>query len=353
MRRNIQKKKGKKLIFIILILLILIIACGSFAYFKIYKNENKSNEEVQTASEPNEEKKVEEKKINIYSGNDRPIAVMIDNVQGAFPQAGLNDAYVVYEIIVEGGQTRLMALFKGADLELIGPVRSSRHYFLDYAMENDAIYTHYGWSPNAQSDIKKYGINNINGLVTSSGVFWRTNEKNAPHNAVINTKNILKTAKSYGYRTESNEESVLNYVTDEVLLEDGKNAETIEIPYSTSYKVTYKYDKETGRYTRSTKNSVQKDWTTGKEVTTKNIIITFASNYSLSDGTSKGRQDLNNIGTLDGYYITNGKAIKITCEKKSRTEKTIYKDIEGNEIEVNDGNTYIQICPLKANVTIK
>lgn len=352
MRRKVQKKKRKKIFLVNLILFILIVTCGSIAYFKLYKNNDETNIDVPTVSKV-EGKKPEEKKIKIYSGKDRPIAVMIDNVEGAFPQAGLNDAYMVYEIIVEGGQTRLMALFKGADLELIGPVRSSRHYFLDYAMENDAIYTHYGWSPKAQSDISKYGINNINGLVTGSDVFWRTNEKYAPHNAVISTKNILNAAKKYGYRTESDEESVLNYVSNEVLLENGQKAETVVIPYSASYAVTYKYDKKTGKYSRSTKNSVQKDWTTGKEVTTKNIIVTFASNYSLSDGSSKGRQDLNNVGTLEGYYITNGKAIKITCEKKSRKEKTIYKDLEGNEIEVNDGNTFVQICPLNANVTIK
>ena len=61
---------------------------------------------------------------------------------------------MVYEAIAEGGETRLMAMFKGVDVEQIGPVRSSRHYFLDYAMENDAIYVHFGWSPQAQSDIK-------------------------------------------------------------------------------------------------------------------------------------------------------------------------------------------------------
>ena len=59
----------------------------------------------------------------------------------------------------------------------------------------------------------------------------------------------------------------------------------------------------------------------------------------------------NNKGT--GYYITNGKAIKITCEKTSRSAQTVYKDLDGNEIKVNDGNTYVQICPINAKVTIE
>ena len=72
---------------------------------------------------------------------------MIDNHLDALPQAGLNKAYIVYEMIVEGGETRLMALFKDRDLEKIGPIRSSRHYFLDYALENDAIYVHFRLEP--------------------------------------------------------------------------------------------------------------------------------------------------------------------------------------------------------------
>ena len=39
------------------------------------------------------------------------------------------------------------ALFKSENVDVVGPVRSARHYFLDYALENDAIYVHFGWSP--------------------------------------------------------------------------------------------------------------------------------------------------------------------------------------------------------------
>ena len=62
---------------------------------------------------------------------------------------------------------------------------------------------------------------------------------------------------------------------------------------------------------------------------------------------------MDNVDTLDGYYITNGKAIEITCEKKSRSGQTVYKDMEGNEIEVNDGKTFIQICTINADVEFK
>ena len=288
---------------------------------------------------------VEENKVKIYSGKDRPIAVMIDNHNLAWPQAGLNDAYMVYEIVVEGGETRLMALFKGKDIEKIGPVRSSRHYFLDYAMENDAIYVHFGWSPQAQSDISKYKINNINGISEDGTTFWRVKDKSAPHNAVTSTKKIMESAKSKKYRTTSTSSSVLNYVTDEILLEDGIEANEVTIPHSQLQTVKYEYDSEQKVYKRYARNKEQKDWTTQNAITTKNIIITFCDNYELTDSENKGR--------FDGYYITNGKAIKIKCIKESRNEKTKYEDLEGNEIKVNDGNTFVNICPKNADVTIE
>ena len=118
--------------------------------------------------------------------------------------------------------------------------------------------------------------------------------------------------------------------------------------------VTYKYDEKTRRYTRYARGVLQKDYSTGKSITTKNIIIMFANNSQLQDGTTKDRQDLHNIGTFDGYYITNGKAIKIKCKKDNRKSKTIYTNAStGETLEVNDGNTWINICPKKANVKIK
>lgn len=298
--------------------------------------------------------------IKIYSGTERPVAVMIDNNTKAWPQSSIKDAYIVYEILVEAGETRLMALFKNTDADVVGPIRSSRHYFLDYALENDAIYTHLGWSPQAQSDIKSLGVNNINGQYYDSGKartdkssFWRLSTKKAPHNACASLDKLYEIAQDKGYKITSTASSVLNYVTKDVELSSGKSANTVTIPFSSSNTVKFTYNAERKTYTKYAKGTKQTDLTDGSDITCKNLIITFAENYKLDDPENKGRQGLKNIGTLDGYYITNGKAIPIKCIKNSRKEKTIYQDLNGKTIEVNDGNTFIEICPLKANVVIE
>ena len=351
--------KNKDVIILISVLAVLVIVAGGILIYKIitHKNNNtvETGEVTGTNTEDNDDALVvSEKKVQIFNGDDRPIAVMIDNHSGAWPQANLNQAYLVYEIVVEGGETRLMALFKGKDLDKIGPVRSSRHYFLDYALENDAIYVHYGWSPQAQSDISKYGVNNINGITESSSSFWRVKDKSAPHNVLTSTAKILQIAERKNYATTSKKESVLNYVADEFELnsKDAITATEVTIPHSTLQTVKYEYDSETKTYIRYARGKLQKDYVTGNPITTKNIIITFCDNYELEDSENKGRQGLKNIGTFDGYYITNGKAIEIKCTKTARDEQTVYKDLQGNEININDGNTFINICPTDAKVEI-
>lgn len=299
-----------------------------------------------------DDKKKEEPKSK-YAGDKRTLAVMIDNVGDAIPQTSLNEAMIVYEAIVEGGLTRFMAVYKDPKVENIGPVRSARPYFLDYAMENDSIYVHFGGSPLALSQVQTLKMDSINGLNDPGNVYWRTKEKAAPHNAIAKVEEIWNYANSQKMRTTTSKRNVLNYVLDEVTLEEGREANTVNIPYQTS-KVKFVYDAEKKIYERYVGNKLQKDWITGEALTTKNIIITFARNYSTNEeGRTDYRQALENIGNLDGYYITNGKAIKITCEKKTRAGATVYKDSEGNEIKVNDGHTYIQIVPPSMTITFE
>ncbi|MCI9177643.1 MAG: DUF3048 domain-containing protein [Clostridia bacterium] len=361
-----KSKRGTSLL--IVILLLLIIVAGVLFIMKVSKESKKTGETSNSnTSIAGEEKPKEELKPKTFAGDERPIAFMLDNNINAMPQAGLIQADLVYEIIVEGGETRLMAVMKNKNLDKIGPLRSARHYFLDYALENDAIYVHYGQSPQAKDDIKSLAISDINGINESESSFWRDSSRYAPHNAVTSTQKIKKIIERENFRTTTNKGNVLNYVVEEVELEEKKEepkegemegkvtnlAKTVTIPYSSYNTVKYTYDEQTKTYIRYSRNKKQIDWNTNETVTAKNIIITKCKNTTLNDGTTKGRQTLDNVKTLDGYYITNGKYISIKCEKTARSEKTIYKDLQGNEIKVNDGKTFIQICPIDSKISFE
>lgn len=341
---------------LIALLIVVIVALGVLLGMKVFVKEDTNEVADGNNNDPMQviidEKKEPEKPKSKYAGNKRTLAVMIDNVGSAIPQTSLNEAMIVYEAIVEGNLTRFMAVYKDPQVENIGPARSARPYFIDYALENDSIFVHYGGSDKALAEVKSLKIDNVNGMDSPGKVYWRTNKKTAPHNAIVNVEETWKYIDTRNYRTTTNERNVLNYVVEERNIENGTVSNRVNIPYSTS-KVNFRYNAEKKLYERYVGNTLQKDWITGEALVTKNIIITFAKNYTTSEENGYGRQAIENIGTLDGYYITNGMAEKIKCKKTSRSAKTVYQDLEGNEIEVNDGNTYIQIVPIDLAVTFE
>lgn len=345
-----KKKKRKKIItFITLFIIIIIILIYLASTNKI---------EIKIPFTDINTTKTEKKKLTIYDedSNKRPIAVMIDNNVGYSSQVGLQDAFVTYEAIVEGGLTRMMAIFKDTNTSLIGPVRSSRHYFLDYALEYDSLYAHYGWSTFAENDIKSLRVNNINGLYVDSA-YWRDRKIAAPHNVFTNIETLYKSAENLGYQTITDEWEALPITSDNVDLTKIKNktctdtdcdtglvqANKVTIPYSNSQTRSYAYDSERKVYLRYMNHNAHIDRDSKEQYHYKNIIIIKVKNKTLD---SYGRQDLDTTGTKEAYYITNGYAIPITAKKNTRSGKTIYNYMDGSEVRLNDGNTFIQIEPV-------
>ena len=107
-------------------------------------------------------------------------------------------------------------------------------------------------------------------------------------------------------------------------------------------------------YKRFVNETAHTDYVTKEQYAFKNIITYQVENYPLNDGSGKDRQGLNNIGSGEGYFISEGYAIPITWEKTARNAQTVYKvKSTGKELVVNDGNTFIQIQPLNQTLTIE
>ena len=250
----------------------------------------------------------------------------------------------------------MMALFKDKDTTKIGSIRSARHYFLDYANENDAIYIHWGGSPQAY---KKLGsMDHIDGIALEGTVFFRdkTLKRDYEHTGFTSMQNVKEYAEKKGYTRDTNKDLLLNYSAEEIemdKLEGAEKATSVYIKYSNYHSTSYEYDEENKTYKRSMSGKPNVDLVTGEQYTAKNIIIYKVGNYTLNDGEGKGRQELENIGNGTGYLVTGGYVVPITWEKNSHSAQTVYKYTSGQEITVNDGSTYIQICPLNATITIE
>lgn len=348
------KSLSKKTKLIVLsISLIVFIVIGVSCYF-LFSHKNKKIEVEKNVAPIEEVKKV---KVVDFDSKTRPIAVMINNIGVARKyHTGLQDAYMVYELIVEGGLTRLMAVYKDATTAKIGSVRSSRHYYLDYALESDAIYVHWGYSEYAQKDISSLGVNNLNGLIYGNTYFWKDKSLgiSTEHTAFTSMELINKGVNKLGYRTTTDEKPLLSYSVDELDLSTMEGvipATSVSIRYSSSMETEYSYNAENQNYLRSVNGTAHVDYETKEQYTAKNIITYQVKNTTIS-GDVKGRQDLATVGSGEGYFISDGYAIPILWSKSSRTAKTKYTLLSGEELVVNDGNTYIQIQPVGQSLII-
>jgi len=342
----------KKIFLMLMIVCLLICGCG-----KKEETKNDEKENIKENENDSDNQQEEQKEVSIIDLNnkERPYAVMINTHNAALPQAGLQNAYIVYEIMVEGGITRMMALFKGKDVEKIGSVRSARTQYLGYVYENDAIYVHAGGAEDALIRIYNEGISDVD--VDGQYGVRDTNLNRAWEHTLFTSTNLIKSAmNARGMRAETNAQNLLTYQANSLDLSDYSNkkeANNVSIKYSDYRTSNYTYNSDTKTYSRKFNNTSDVDLVTGKEMQVKNIIA-YAVKYSNYCYYSYcAYQKIDNIGTGEGYYITEGYAIPITWEKKNEKSQTKYKvKATGEDLVVNDGNTYIQIYPTAGNLTI-
>ena len=279
--------------------------------------------------------------------NNRIIACMINNIDVAMPQSGIGNADIVYECVVEGGITRLMGIFQDyKKLDKLGPVRSARHYYVDFANEYDAIYTHFGQTKYATSEIESIGINTLSGLSALGGtVFFRDNSRVAPHNAYASGSGIKKGIKKSNYeKTNTMNESRFDFNMEQQELdaENAKKANRVNLTFNDYSHPYFVYDKKEGVYYRWQYNNKHIDDRTGEQLSYENIIVQFAE-YSNID--KNGYQDVNLVSSGKGYYITEGKYIPITWSKNSKSEMTNFYTKDGEALKVNPGKTWISVFP--------
>lgn len=278
----------------------------------------------------------------------RPIAVMIDNESSARPQSGLYNADIVFEMPVEGNITRYMAIFHHLPTEKIGPVRSARPYFINKALEFGAVYVHCGGSPQALKDISTLKVDTLNDL-KGSPCFWRTKDRKMPHNLYTSTE-LMRKVMSDKKMEDRAAQPYFKFSNGLLDLTDGVKASQLVINYDKKYKVSYEYNESDKLYYRMINGTKLADKDNGKEITATNIIIEKTTAKVLDD---KLRLELGSVGSGSGYYITGGKMVEIKWSKSGRSDRTVYTDLNGNEISVNRGVTWIQVVPTYNKIEIK
>lgn len=354
---KLKTPKGKRILIATIIAIILIAIASWFIYDRYFKksiDEPTSDFSINVKESEKKNTVVSELDGLEYSAdmaNRHPIAVMIENHPEARPQAGLDKASIVYEAEAEGGITRFMAIYGPQDADMVGPVRSARTYYVDWAFELDAFYAHCGGSADGLALIKQIGIKDMDQFSVGTAAYWRSSENKAlEHTLFTDTNKLRDVAKSYGWDVSKSDYKALKFKKETDISKP--SSQIITIPFSgPQYEVVWTYNPDDNNYLRSMAGEAHVDRITGKQLTAKNIIVEEVPRTLITNSGGKEVWELETVGEGKALIFLDGEKIEGTWKKKSEGARTIFYDPNGNEIEFNPGITWIEAVAPGAQIT--
>lgn len=298
---------------------------------------------------------VEKREYNYITGEaledtdstQRPVAIMVDNSKYALPQYGISNADIIYEMVTEGGITRLMAVYSDLnDVELVGPVRSARDQFVQFVLPLNAIYVHIGCSIYASNMLNAYNYQDIDGLYlgVTSFDFDKEREKTYAYEHCWFTKaNLIRDGiAATGLNTTGNLYPAFNFADHTkapVTLEIGEDATNIALAYSSYTDVAFHYNAADGKYYKDTYGTAHMDAATNTQLSFDNVLLLHTIVSLYEDGLCTSFD----LSQGEGYYFYGGKYIPVMWEKGNPENPLKITDLDGNLIEINTGKSYVGI----------
>ena len=281
--------------------------------------------------------------------NERPLAVMVNNHVDARPQSGLTSADVIYEIVAEGGITRFIAFYMSETPKKIGPIRSTRDYYLVLVKElGDAMVMHIGWSPQALEAIETWPVRSLG---RGGAEFWRDNPRNVAteHTAYADGEYLRKLGKELGWEGRG-KFAEWQFKEDSPVATPDTSEIAIDFWSKGDYSGIFHYDTGINSYLRFTgydSNDAPiplKDQETNEQVKVKTVIVQFADETSVP-GDEKNRLSYQLVGSGTGLVFTDGTVTEVTWSKEDRDARTMFYTTDGEEMVFNRGKLWISIVP--------
>ncbi len=306
----------------------------------------------------------------------RPLTVMVENHEESRPQSGLSKADVVYEAVAEGGITRFLAVFycgAAAEEVTIGPVRSARTYFMDFASEygDYPLYTHVGGAnipgpANALGQIGDYGWlakgNDLNQFSLGFPVFWRDYERighpvATEHTMYSTTEKLWEVAQKRGLTNVDDEGNKWDATfsqwqfKEEAKLDERGEVARVEFSFwenNPEYAVRWEYQKDNNNYLRFNNGQSLKDLNNDSQLQAKTVIIQLMKEKGPIDEVKHILYTT--LGSGQALIFQDGQVIEGTWIKAKRQSRTKFTDSSGKEISLNRGPIWIEIVPVGGEV---
>ena len=286
----------------------------------------------------------------------RPMAFMVNNTKIATPQIGTSAADLIFETEIEGGVTRMLAVYTDVSkVPELGSLRSLRHNFIDIAGGLDAIIVHVGSSYAAEDQDKRQGTDNIN-LAVYPSAWWRDEiwwkERGKAHSVKTTSERMTAALEKSGLRTELSEEQVpfCDFGDPGVLVPaNGEAAGLVTIPFSGYNKTTLTWDEAAGRYSKGEFGEPQIDLATGDPLQFTNALILQTSITSFDGGILRQID----LSSGKGFYVSGGKAEPISWKKGDTNDPFYFTTAAGELLVMNTGKTYIAIVSNQRTISFE
>jgi hypothetical protein len=355
-------KKNKKIIIIIGSIILAIIVLSAIGFFFL---RHEKPQTTQTTNIEQPEVVVTETPMtyaNVLDGlmvdkdssTRHPLGVIVENHVDARPQAGLDKASVVYEAIAEGGITRFLALFSTHQAEKVGPIRSVRTYFVDWAHGYNAYIAHVGGNMDALDKIKAEKTYDLDQFAYSKPYAREYAAGLASeHTMYSSTEKLWEQAATNGYPTENNF-AVYKFkdAADPTLVLPEKQRINVDFS-SASYDVYFDYDKATNSYKRFQGGKAHVDKITKDQISPKNIIVMTVNRKAVTTRINEAGFQMTTVGSGSAKIFLDGKTITGTWKKNSASDREIFYDENNQEIIFNRGQFWICVIPPESSVTVQ
>ena len=271
------------------------------------------------------------------------LAVKIENISESRPQAGLQEADIVYEQQVEGGITRFIAIYQCGNVSRLGPVRSAR--FVDpniLVQYGSPLFAYSGGIPEVVSDVKQTGVIQDLGFDTNADLYVEDPNRSAPHNLYASTSTLW----AAGKRSVGPPEPVFEYDEEVPGRPESKKASDLHLPFSGDADVYWRYSRANDNYARfhgETSHSMED----GEQVTAANIVVMEVEliDTGILDPAGNPSPETKVIGSGTVYVFRSGRVIEGTWERAEGSELTTFTDKQGEVIKLAPGNTWIELYP--------
>lgn len=288
-----------------------------------------------------------------YPEGVRGAAVMINNVKTALPQSGINSADLVYEMVTEGGITRLMAVYRDyAAMPVVGPIRSARDQHVQLAIPLDCLYAHIGGSSYALDMLEAFKYPDrlsIDGKYKNFYWIDAQRRRTLPQESCVYTDGaaFAEAVERYGLDTEGEPRPVFNFLPydQEKRVLDGGKATEISIRFSSYEDSELIYDPTDGRYYKYEFGEPQIDAADGGAVyAADNVFVLFTEIGQYPDRVLAQVKMENGAG----LYFCGGRYERVRWMKGAGEQPLRIVDNEGREVDVtvNPGQSYIAIVGL-------